>query len=620
MPIQILEGIVGRSIIWNAILGFFATLDRIAFTIFGWIMQAIFDIANTEIISQSVFDEFRTRIYVLLGIFMLFKVTVSLLTYLVNPDKMTDKESGMGKIVTRTIIVICMLVGMPFVFSLLDEAQPIILEALPRIVIGKDTASNIDNSNQSLSTGVVDQAKGMADSISWTTFQLSLNQSSVAALEADGINTVEGATKNITTPDPNDNSVYKYFYIPVIGTVLALIMGFLMVGFAIDVAIRAFKLVILKMIAPIPIISYIDPKSAKDGAFSNWVKSFTSTWLELFIRLGIIYFVLFMIDVVILQGGIKIGSGEGEFWFRTAVVTVFLIIGLFFFAKQAPKFISDALGIKSSKGLGIGLGGMLAAGGALVGGAGLTGALVAGTEAMGENAEATAQGKAATASWSKGREKAAQLRTGDKNAKGGIFNGIKQRLNDNASDRMANRYGLSMDNIKDLKNNSMKEQQNLIDAQNALQEYETGVQSGKYEYNADTMKALQHNVGVASNRSRDAQKVFDEAKAARETFVRKPSQIDGYRARPNHITNLNTPGGRTGYEKAAVTSEEYTNSINAKASKIDAYNYHSVPEFSEDSEPKIDPTSNERQVTASGIILNPNNEDFENAKKINKNK
>lgn len=428
IPIQILEGIVGRSLIWNAILGFFATLDRIAYTIFGWIMQGVFDIANAEIINSSVYDDFQKRVYVILGIFMLFKVTISLLTYLVSPDKISDKERGMSKMVTRTIVVICMLVGLPFAFNLLDKAQPILLEALPRIIIGKNTSTST----------TTNQMEGIADTISWTTFQLSLNEDTVN-LMGDDINTVEGATSVITDPDPSDNSKYKYFYIPVVGTVIAVIMTFLMVGFCIDIAIRSFKLIILRMIAPIPIISYIDPKAAKDGAFSNWTKSLISTWLDLFIRLGILYFVLYMIDAVILSWNFNLGNIG---FFRNAVVVLFLIIGLLFFAKQAPKFISDALGIKNSKGLGVGLGGSLAALGAFVGGAGLGGSLLAASSAMNENAEAAAQGKAATASFHKGRDIAEQLKTGDKNAK---YSSITQRATEQLARLNARSQGFTDD-------------------------------------------------------------------------------------------------------------------------------------------------------------------------------
>ena len=515
IPIQILEGIIGRSLIWNAILGFFATLDRIAYTIFSWVMQAVFDIANAEIINSSVYDDFQKRVYVILGIFMLFKVTISLLTYLVSPDKINDKERGMAKMVTRTIVVICMLAGLPFAFNLLDKAQPILLEALPRIIIGKNTSTST----------TTNQMEGIADTISWTTFQLSLNEETVNLMGDNNINTVEGATSVITEPTATDNSKYKYFYIPVVGTVIAVIMTFLMVGFCIDIAIRSFKLIILRMIAPIPVISYIDPKSAKDGAFSNWTKSLISTWLDLFIRLGILYFVLYMIDAVILSWNFNLGNIG---FFRNAVVVLFLIIGLLFFARQAPKFISDALGIKNSKGLGVGLGGMLAAGGALLGGAGLAGAAMAGMTAMNENADAAAQGKAGTASWSKGRDLAAQLRTGDKNAKAGITNRLQDRMNIGSSDRQARRLGLSAENVANLKQNMYNRKDELTAAQNKLQEYQAGVESGQYQYDSGTMEKLQKNISTAALNVQKAETAYNDAKAGRESIVGKNGTRDDY--------------------------------------------------------------------------------------------
>lgn len=595
IPIQILEGIIGRSLIWNAILGFFATLDRIAYTIFGWVMQAVFDIANAEIINSSVYDDFQKRVYVILGIFMLFKVTISLLTYLVSPDKINDKERGMAKMVTRTIVVICMLAGLPFAFNLLDKAQPILLEALPRIIIGKNTSTST----------TTNQMGGIADTISWTTFQLSLNEETVNLMMEDDINTVEGATSVITEP-ATDNSKYKYFYIPVVGTVIAVIMTFLMVGFCIDIAIRSFKLIILRMIAPIPIISYIDPKAAKDGAFSNWTKSLISTWLDLFIRLGILYFVLYIIDAVILSWNFNLGNIG---FFRNAVVVLFLIIGLLFFARQAPKFISDALGIKNSKGLGVGLGGMLAAGGALLGGAGLAGAAMAGMTAMNENADAAAQGKAGTASWSKGRDLATQLRTGDKNAKGGITNSLQRSASKMQGERMAKKYGLSENNVKLGKDQMISAQKN---ASLASQAYSAAIQ-GHWNTNAsgeivdafgnklknqgrdqDSLQELSESAAAATAYSQKVSSDYQSASSARDALVGKDSPYAKYKAsfrnfkqdeqgrlsRQSQINNYNT--SHTDYKKIEPGLEKekgtYKDPSNPKIKEfIDSYEDNKQP-------------------------------------------
>ena len=343
-----------RSIGMNLIRQLFVWLDWIAFTVFEWAIQAVFDIASIPIVDNSVYENFRMKIYVLLGIFMLFKITMTMLNYLVNPDAMTDKEKGMGKLLTRTILVIIMLIGFPVIFNLMGEVQEPLMKALPRIILSTD----MDTTSASA------EMESVGKTISWQVYGISFDTATFQ--NATGENTIGSVVTHIN--DHGDNrSEYKYGYMPFLGLVIALVMAFILIGFAIDVAIRAFKLVILQLIAPIPIISYIDPKSSKDGAFSSWVKMLTSTWLDLFIKIGILYFVLYMIDLVVLSNGFSLGGLPTP---RNIIVIIFIIVGLLFFAKQAPKFITDALGIKQKEGNGL-FGGLakIAAAGAIGAGA-----------------------------------------------------------------------------------------------------------------------------------------------------------------------------------------------------------------------------------------------------------
>lgn len=558
---------LSRNLITTALRDFFAFIDSIAFTVFGWILQVIFDIANADIVQDGVFDSLQNRIYIFLGIFMLFKVTVSLLSYLVSPDKIADKEKGMGKMVTRTVVVLIMLIGFPAVFNLMQSVQEDLLEALPRIIIGRNTSTE--------STG--EEMDGISDSVSWSVFQLSLGEGDADLMCPDPsdsstcINTVEGAASVISDPADGNNSEFKYQYKIIIGALIAILMTVLLVGIAIDVAIRAFKLLILRMIAPIPIISYIDPKSSKDGAFASWTKLLISTWLDLFIKLGVLYLVLYLLDEIIIQGGLSIGATLP--FFRRLVLIVFLIIGLFFFAKQAPKFISKALGIKEGGGFGVGLGGVLAGAGAAVGGAGLVGALTAGTQAMNENADAAAQGKPGTAGWGKGSDLAAQLRTGDKNAKGGLANRLSTRLNERATaragDERADKLGLSASNVKELKNEMEAYGTESQRAQDAFAEYQTGVQSGKYEYDPEIARNLQQNARAASQIYSDAKDAYEKAKSARDSLVPKSTAADNYSKKPTYQAIRNS-GGKGNYNKGITTKDELNEKI--------ASNIHSKPE------------------------------------------
>ena len=138
------------------------------------------------------------------------------------------------------------------------------------------------------------------------------------------------------------NTRYIFTYSPVISTAVGIVFIVILLSFTIDVAVRAVKLAILRLIAPIPIITYMDPKGSKDSAFNSWVKVLTSTYLDLFMRLAIVYFVIFLIQQMIVEG-IVVNYGHGILGLFTFII---LWIGLFIFAKQAPKFIRQVLGLK----------------------------------------------------------------------------------------------------------------------------------------------------------------------------------------------------------------------------------------------------------------------------------
>ena len=146
------------------------------------------------------------------------------------------------------------------------------------------------------------------------------------------------------------NEYYVFAYTPILGAVVAFIFSFILLSFTVDVAVRAVKLSVLRLIAPIPIISYMNPNGSKDNAFNSWVKTLTTTYLDLFVRLAVVYFVIFLIQDMIANGlSIKTLNGQAGIF-----SLIIIWIGLFVFAKQAPKFFKDVLGLKNEPGNAIG--------------------------------------------------------------------------------------------------------------------------------------------------------------------------------------------------------------------------------------------------------------------------
>lgn len=323
---------ISRSGIMNFFRTLLATIDWVVYSIITIFFRTVFNLSNFEL--TGFYQEFEERVYVILGIFMLFKVTVSILSYLVNPDKISDKEQGVGKIVTRIISVLIMLIALPSVFSLMTEFQNKLLPVIPRIVVG--TANTLNS----------DDITGISDNMALTLFQGFAHKKDEC--DGDEIGNVSEILNVINEPCSDSNkNIYRYDYLPIISTIVGVLMCYVLFSLCISVAIRAFKMIILRAIAPIPIISYVDPKSSKDGMFATWTKTLFSTWSELFILIAIIYFIVYMIDFL-LSGQAWRGLFDGVTNPVEAVfLLAFIIIGLLFFARQVPKFLFDALGIKN---------------------------------------------------------------------------------------------------------------------------------------------------------------------------------------------------------------------------------------------------------------------------------
>lgn len=134
----------------------------------------------------------------------------------------------------------------------------------------------------------------------------------------------------------------------------------------VDVIIRRFKLMLLEIISPIPIISYVDPK---DDTFSKWGKMYIATYLDLFLKLIAISFA-----IVLLKQVREAIDGSG-------LLIFFYIIAILVFAKLVPSMISKIFNIDSLGGsfkdivgmgkkvLGAGVGAVGAAGATLAVGA-----------------------------------------------------------------------------------------------------------------------------------------------------------------------------------------------------------------------------------------------------------
>ena len=97
------------NVVSNALRMLCSMLDRVVYELIVIIYQILFNIADATILSSEFIKDFYSRVQLILGVFMIFKLAISLLQAVINPDMLTDQKKGMGKIISRMIIMLVML-------------------------------------------------------------------------------------------------------------------------------------------------------------------------------------------------------------------------------------------------------------------------------------------------------------------------------------------------------------------------------------------------------------------------------------------------------------------------------------------------------------------------------
>ena len=484
----------------SLVLQFLGWISSLIYGMVSLVTQGFFNLSYIQIFKSDVVEQITARLYVVLAVFMIFKLAFSLIQYLVSPDQVNDKQAGMGKLVSRTATAFIMLIGVPIIFTEFvfgpEGASPdhtyqaIIARTIPRIILG----SNVDTSNS-------DVGRSMGETMAATAFSAFVQPRegcNAPSLTTATISDIADATyaRCSDVVDGGESSIFAYDYNWLFGLAVGLLMLVIMLFFTVDIAIRAIKLGILRIVAPIPIISYVDPKSAKDGAFNNWLKSLISTFLELFIKVAVIYIIIFIINELTSAGGgffDNAGLDAGEQMYAT----VFIIIGMLLFAMQASAFIKNIFGIKD-QGLGTGLGMLMGGAGALLAGGGIAGM----AKGMMQGASDGAQGKASFGNFNKGKELAAKTAKGQAHA---------QRK----AERQAAKLGYDDARMSDLKQEASAAEEELAIAQAEMQADPSNVEK-------------QQAYRAALARSKRANKAVEDAKEIRKNPALAKARGDAY--------------------------------------------------------------------------------------------
>ena len=281
------------------------------------------------------------RVTLLLGIIMVFYVTFQFIKYVLEPDTFSDKEKGGEKLVFKLIIVVVLMGTVPTIFDKAYDIQRLILNShlIDKVLIG-NTNSNMGSFGRNLSANVFSLFYYPDVSISEELIcEDELECQEIVKMNLGGL-TRAGSMPVITTGLGKKVSEGRYaiHFDAWFAMGVGLFLCYILVLYVIDVGVRVAQLTYLQIIAPIPIIAYLSPK--KDGMFQKWVKQCVITFLDLFIRLFIIYFMLLVISNINISSiGESINANVDET--TKTWVYIALILGLLLFAQKAPKLIQE---------------------------------------------------------------------------------------------------------------------------------------------------------------------------------------------------------------------------------------------------------------------------------------
>lgn len=392
-------------------------IDGVLYSLLDNAYDLVIKLSTAELLKHATIKSLTENLYIIFGVVAFFRLALLLVNAIIDPEKLNEKGKGLSNIFFRVVGMIILLAVTPFLFEMSYELQEKIVGAdaskniIFKTILGNNAnIASSDNNNTgkalqniALSSLITIDKEYLVNSkqcdvdekdcgfypltcvsngdgnctpqggyvydgskCDWPNCQNAVDTYNEMYVNEDmspsKLASYVGVSKKIEDENGEKQEVYVYNYMFIITGVVGVAMTYIIISFAIDIAVRMFELVVLEILSPLFIATFVDPKSAQSGPFKNWLSAVGKSYASLYIKLAIIALMILLISII-NQSKMFQSMGEVSGWAK-----IFMVIGLLIFAKKAPKWIGDMIGIKGEGGLGglsIGkkLGGMFLAGG-----------------------------------------------------------------------------------------------------------------------------------------------------------------------------------------------------------------------------------------------------------------
>ena len=355
-------------------------IDGWIYTACAWLYDLMMDIASARVFSNETIQDVSMRVYQLLGLVMLFRLIFAFLTYVINPEDMTDKNKGYTKIIKKIFTSLALVIITPWLFTQSRNLQIYIINdhLIEYFIFGTAgssqarpgydlmfTVTRVFYAPYACANANCSESKSKEESktcldVGWSNYLPEFEKKDGKfELKGDntgkcgyGTNTKDYADNfyHLTHPSADgrydfsrlknvaqeyDSSKFKMdLQFPFIGSTL--VGGFIfyvLLLMCIDIALRSVKLSFYEMIAPVPILSNLGFKDGKDSMLNKWFHEVLKTYADLFTRVAGLQIAIFAVEQITHNGNRGFADGNNGF------VTLFLIIGALMFAKKLPDIL-----------------------------------------------------------------------------------------------------------------------------------------------------------------------------------------------------------------------------------------------------------------------------------------
>lgn len=376
----------------------------------------IFDyLSKLNIFKEADYQGIVNRVYIILGLIMLFVLAYSLLRAVINPDEFSKGETSFPNLIKNVVISLLIIVILPTVFTVAFNIQNSILnnDVIPKLILDEYDLNEKNGNGGRLIAFYTFEAFLFPDIDYCKSLEiedLTVCRMSAGKLKAndgwfgqwgDHITKTDDAVLNKETSftwyskysELVRDGILKYYF--PISTAAGIFILWVMANFCFDMAIRVIKLAFYQIIAPIPVVCRILPGGKMKDVFSNWVRQVISIFAEVFIRIGAMTIGVYLINIIVEMftgaNGRYLPNISSLNWAQKPIAMALLIMGAVIFIKQVPKILGDLLKLDTG-GMKLGLMDKLAMGGGLLAGAAVGGGasmLAKNAVAAGRNFHAT---------------------------------------------------------------------------------------------------------------------------------------------------------------------------------------------------------------------------------------